>query len=42
MEGLEDKLRDYKTAISDPRLYDEKVQFLMGKGLPWSGIEHFI
>ena len=25
LEGLEDKLRDYKTAVSDPKLYDEKV-----------------
>ena len=25
LEGLEDKLREYKTAFADPRLYDEKV-----------------
>ena len=25
LEGLEDKLREYKTAASDPKLYDDKV-----------------
>jgi hypothetical protein len=27
LEGLEDKLREYKTAVSDPKMYDDKVKF---------------